>query len=86
MRAANTQAAISINNDLSAELDWIFTEMGRSVVAVVYVLSMVAVIVGVDVAFIRNQFWLRLMSNVGIVLLFAAFYLRFLGRPWSPWK
>ncbi len=42
-----------------------------------YVLAMVAVVVGVDVALFRNQFWERLMVNVGIVLVFGAFYLRF---------
>jgi hypothetical protein len=45
-----------------------------------YVLAMVAVVVGVDVLFFRHHFWLRLMANVGIVLVFAAFYLRFLKR------
>jgi len=28
--------------------------------------------------FFRNQLWERLISNVGIVLVFAAFYFRFL--------
>jgi hypothetical protein len=42
---------------------------------------MVAVVVGVDVVFFRNRFWERLMANVGIVLVFGAFYLRFLKRP-----
>ncbi len=46
-----------------------------------YVLALVAVVVGVDVLFFRNRFWERLMANVGIVLVFAAFYLRFLKRP-----
>jgi hypothetical protein len=45
-----------------------------------YVLAMVAVVVGVDVLFFRNRFWERLMVNVGIVLVFGAFYLRFLKR------
>jgi predicted cobalt transporter CbtA len=45
---------------------------------VLYVLTMVAVVVGVDVLFFRNQFWERLMANVGIVLVFGAFYCRFL--------
>ena len=48
---------------------------------VLYVLALVAVIVGVDVLFFRNRFWERLMVNVGIVLVFGAFYLRFLKRP-----
>jgi hypothetical protein len=34
-------------------------------------------LVGVDVLFFRHQFWERLIANVGIVLVFAAFYLRF---------
>ena len=46
-----------------------------------YVLAMVAVVVGVDLLFFRHQFWERLIVNVGIVLVFAAFYLRFLKRP-----
>ena len=48
--------------------------------AVFYVLAMIAIIVGVDVLFFRNRFWLRLAVNVGIVLVFLAFYLRFLKR------
>jgi preprotein translocase subunit SecE len=50
-------------------------------VVVLYVLALVAVIVGVDVLFFRNRFWERLMVNVGIVLVFTAFYSRFLKRP-----
>jgi hypothetical protein len=53
--------------------------MGRqTTVVVLYVLALVVVVVGVDVLFFRNRFWERLMVNVGIVLVFAAFYLRFL--------
>ena len=55
--------------------------MGRQAVVAVYVLALVAVVVGVDVLFFRNRLWERLMVNVGIVLVFAAFYLRFLKRP-----
>jgi hypothetical protein len=56
-------------------------EMGRQVVVVLYVVAMAAVIVGVDFVFFRNRFWERLTVNIGIVLVFAAFYLRFLRRP-----
>jgi hypothetical protein len=56
-------------------------EMARPTVAVLYVIAMVAVIIGTDVAFFRNRFWERLAVNVGIVLVFAAFYWRFLARP-----
>ena len=52
--------------------------MGRQAVIVLYVMAMVAVIVGVDIGFFRHRFWERLMANIGIVLLFGAFYLRFL--------
>jgi hypothetical protein len=55
--------------------------MGRQAALLLYVLALVAVVVGVDVLFFRNRFWERLMANVGIVLVFAAFYLRFLKRP-----
>ncbi len=53
--------------------------MGR--LAVLYVLALVAVVVGVDVLFFRHQFWARLIANLGIVLVFAAVYLGFLKRP-----
>ena len=48
---------------------------------VLYVLAMVVVIVGVDVLFLRHHFWERLLVNVGIVLVFGTFYVRFLKRP-----
>ncbi|HTT53672.1 MAG TPA: hypothetical protein VMH35_19940 [Streptosporangiaceae bacterium] len=55
--------------------------MGKRAAAVLYVLAMVAVVVGADVLFFRHRFWERLIVNVGIVLVFAAFYWRFLKRP-----
>ncbi|HUB42795.1 MAG TPA: hypothetical protein VMA72_28410 [Streptosporangiaceae bacterium] len=55
--------------------------MGRQAGIVLYVLALIAVVVGVDVLFFRHQFWARLMVNVGIVLVFGACYLRFLKRP-----
>jgi hypothetical protein len=55
--------------------------MGRQAVLVLYVLAMVAVVVGVDVLYFRNQFWPRLMVNVGIGPVFGAFYFRFLKVP-----
>ncbi len=54
--------------------------MGRHAAVVLYVLALVAVVVGVDVLFFRDRFLERLMVNVGIVLVFTAFYLRFLKR------
>ncbi|MBF5001628.1 hypothetical protein IRT45_31355 [Nocardia sp. BSTN01] len=54
--------------------------MERPTAAVIYVLALVAVVVSVDVLFFRHYFWERLLVNVGIVLVFAAFYLRFVQR------
>jgi hypothetical protein len=55
--------------------------MGRQAAIVLYVLALVALVVSVDVLFFRSRFWERLMVNVGIVLVFAAFGLRFLKHP-----
>jgi len=55
--------------------------MGRQATVVLYALVLIAVVVGVDVLFFRDRFWGRLMVNVGIVLVFGAFYLRFLNHP-----
>ena len=55
--------------------------MGRPAVTVLYVLALITVVVGVDVLFFRHHFWARLLANVGIVLVFSAFGLRFLKRP-----
>jgi len=57
------------------------TEMTRTASNVFYVTALVAVIVGVDLLFFQHRFWERLMANIGIVLVFAAFYLRFLKHP-----
>lgn len=55
--------------------------MGRHAAIALYVLALIAVVVGVDILFFRHHFWARLIVNIGIVLVFAAFYLRFLKRP-----
>ena len=56
--------------------------MGRQVnlVTVIYAVAMVALIVCVDFAFFRSRFLERLVVNIGIVLVFIAFYLRFFRR------
>jgi hypothetical protein len=55
--------------------------MGRQTAAALYLVALVAVVVAVDVLFFRGRFWERLAVNVGIVLVFGAFYFRFLERP-----
>ena len=54
--------------------------MGRPMALTIYVAAMIAVIVGLDFAFFRGRFLERLIANFGVVLLFAAFYLRFFKR------
>lgn len=45
-----------------------------------YVVAMVAIVVGVDVLLLRHQFWPRLLVNIGIVVVFGACYFLFLRR------
>lgn len=52
--------------------------MTRPMLLALYLVVLIAVVVGVDLLFFRNHFWERLIANIGIVLVFAAFYLRFL--------
>jgi uncharacterized membrane protein len=55
--------------------------MRRNIYVVPYVLVLIAVVVSLDLLFFRNRFWERLIANIGIVLVFGAFYLRFLKKP-----
>jgi len=55
--------------------------MGKQAAVALYVLALIAVVVGVDILFFRHHFWERLIVNVGIVLVFGAFYWRFMKRP-----
>jgi hypothetical protein len=50
----------------------------RPVFVVLYVLALVAVIVGVDILFFKHHTIERLIANIAIVLLFGAFWWRFL--------
>ena len=43
-----------------------------------YIVLLIGVVVSVDLLFFKNRFWERLIVNIGIVLVFAAYYLRFL--------
>lgn len=45
------------------------------------VTAMVFLIIGVDFAFFRQQFWERLIVNIIIVIAFGAIYLIFIRRP-----
>jgi hypothetical protein len=50
--------------------------LGRSATIALFVAGMVAVVVALDVLFFRGHIWERLAANVGIVLVFGAFYFR----------
>ena len=56
-------------------------EMHKNLAVVIYVLVLIAVIVTVDFLFFKERFWERLIVNISIVLLDAAFYLLFLKKP-----
>ena len=55
--------------------------MTRNMSVMLYIVVMIAVVVSVDLLFFKNRFWERLTVNIGIILVFAAFYLRFLKNP-----
>jgi hypothetical protein len=51
--------------------------MERHAITAAFIVLLIAVIVSVDFLLFKNYFWERLMVNIGIVLVFLAFYLRF---------
>jgi hypothetical protein len=53
-------------------------EMKRNMFIVLYVVVLIVIIVSVDLLFFRGRFWERLIVNISIVLVDAAFYLIFL--------
>jgi membrane protein implicated in regulation of membrane protease activity len=59
--------------------------MRRRTAIALYVLVLVVIVVGADVLFLSHHFWLRLVVNIGIVVVFAvafaAFYQRRLRQP-----
>jgi hypothetical protein len=55
--------------------------VGRRAAVALYVLALVAVVVGADVLFFRHHIWERLIANVCVVLVFAAVYLSFRRHP-----
>jgi hypothetical protein len=47
----------------------------HTIFVVLYLLLMGALIIVLDVLFLRDLFWARLFTNIGIVAVFAAVYL-----------
>jgi hypothetical protein len=70
-----------LNATLQRRAHTLLIAMAKPLTAALYVVAMIAVIVTVDALIFRNHFWERLMVNIGIVLVFCAFYLRFLNHP-----
>ena len=54
--------------------------MDKTIAAVLYVIVMIVVVVAIDILFLKDRFWPRLLVNIGIVLVFIAFYWRFLYK------
>jgi uncharacterized membrane protein len=52
--------------------------MTRNIFVALFIVVMITVVVSVDLLFFKNRFWERLTVNIGIILVFTAFYLRFL--------
>ena len=80
VRESKGKSGDSMGSPLHIYLNWRI-EMPRNIYVVLFVLIMIAVVVSVDLLFFRNRFWERLIANIGIVLVFLAFYLRFLKNP-----
>jgi uncharacterized membrane protein len=55
--------------------------MTKNIYGVLFALLMTAVVISVDLLFFRDHTWERLIANIGIVLVFIAFYLRFIKKP-----
>ena len=52
--------------------------MDKTKAVLLILVPMVSTIVLMDLLFFKNHFAARLLANIGIVLLYLAFYLRFL--------
>ena len=55
--------------------------MTRNLTILLYIVLLISSVVGVDLLFFKDRFLERLAVNIGIVLIFTAFYFRFLKQP-----
>jgi hypothetical protein len=67
--------ALEANSTVQNAVVW--NAMTRPIALAVFIAALVLVIVGIDLLFFRDRFWARLFANIGIVLLFVAFYVRY---------
>jgi len=54
--------------------------MGKVSTSVVYVAVMILTIVAVDILFFRHHTGERLLANIGIAMVYVAFYFRFFKK------
>jgi len=52
-----------------------------SIYIILYLIVFIAVIIFLDLRYLRYDFWKRLIINIIVALVFAAFYLLFLNNP-----
>lgn len=73
-------AAAGDREPAAGDVCWLLVEMNRNVSIALYLVALIVVVVGVDLLFFRHHVLERLIVNIGIVLVFLAFYFRFLNR------
>ena len=54
--------------------------MKKAVVSILYLIAMIALIVGLDLTLLRDHLALRLIVNIGIVLVFGFVYLKYIYK------
>jgi hypothetical protein len=54
--------------------------MAKNWLSLLYIMAMVLTVVVTDIAFFKNHTGPRLAVNIGIILLYAAFYWRFFKK------
>ncbi len=54
--------------------------MSKNLIVVIYLLAMVASVVVIDLLFFRHRFRERLIFNIGIVMVYIAFYLAYISQ------
>ena len=56
------------------------TKVPKTTAQIIYVLLMISTVVVIDIAFFKNHTAERLAANIGVILLYVAFYYRYFKR------
>jgi len=51
--------------------------MNKNILVMIYIIAMVVTVTTIDIVFFRHRFWERLFANIGIIMIYVAFYLAF---------